>query len=94
MPNGTDGIKGGFIEALRTILSSPVGGWALAVCVVAYMGWLTMKDRQIVYGDLARLRETAMPLILETKAVSEKNQRMLEDQQRTLAEINRKLDKQ
>jgi hypothetical protein len=49
----------------KELLTSPVGGWALAVVLVASMAWLTFKDRQAIYADVVRLRENAMPLIRE-----------------------------
>lgn len=60
-----NGGKSTIIEVFKTIITSPVGGWVSAMLVVVAMAWVTFKDRQAVYQDLARLRESAMPLIRE-----------------------------
>jgi hypothetical protein len=62
MSNGTGNTLSSIFKEL---LTSPVGGWALAVVLVASMAWLTFKDRQTMYADVVRLRESAMPLIRE-----------------------------
>jgi hypothetical protein len=66
--SGGDG--NGIAGVFKALLTSPVGGWALAVCLVAGMAWLTFKDRQAIYADVVRLRENAMPLIRENNDIA------------------------
>jgi hypothetical protein len=74
-----NGKTGRVVDALSTILSSPVGGWALAVLIVAYMGWFVMRDRQIMYEDLKHLREIAIPLLTRAQSVADENHKLLEE---------------
>ena len=91
MSNGNgNGHKGTIVEAGKTILSSPVGGWALAVAIVTYTSWLTMQDRQMIYDDLNRLRETAMPLLKENNQLLKEMRsaiRIPSDNRTTIKEI-------
>jgi hypothetical protein len=63
----------------KELLTSPVGGWALAVILVASMAWLTFKDRQAIYADVVRLRENAMPLIRENNDLAKQILTILRD---------------
>ena len=85
---------GRLLEALKTILQSPIGGWIIAIGVVCYMGWYTMQDRQVIYKDLMHLREQAMPLLTENQKLAEENLESIksaklitEDNNRILQEV-------
>ena len=85
---------GRILDALKTILQSPIGGWIIAIGVVCYMGWYTMQDRQAIYRDLTHLRETAMPLLTENQRLTLENhenaavgKRLAEDNNEILKEI-------
>jgi hypothetical protein len=64
--SGGDGNGNTVAGLFKALLTSPVGGWALAVILVGFMAYLTFKDRQSMYQDVVRLRENAMPLIRES----------------------------
>jgi hypothetical protein len=66
----SDNGKGGTIlEALQTVLQSQVGGWVLACAAFGFLSWWTIKDREVLYQDVARLRAQGMSLIQETRDV-------------------------
>lgn len=85
---------GGFVDAFMAILTSPVGGWALAVIVIGYISWLTAQDRKAIYEDMQHLRDVVMPVIRDGPKVAYDNQRLIEaakavseDNNRILQEI-------
>ena len=67
------------VDVVKTILASPVGGWALAVIAIGLMAYHLAKERAQTYGDLAGLRAQAMPLIIATKELSEDNHKLLQE---------------
>ena len=74
----------------KAILASPVGGWALAVCLIGFMAYLTFKDREAMYRDVIHLRHTAMPLIEENNQILKEIRGMVRipsDNRNTLREI-------
>lgn len=75
------------IGVLKTLLTSPVGGWALAVILTGVMAYLTFKDRQSMYADVIHLRELAMPLIRETKEIVDNAQVITAENNQLLKEI-------
>lgn len=91
MEGAGNGKAGGLVEALTRILSSPVGGWALAVGIVGYMSWLTMQDRKLLYTDLQHLRDVVMPVITKGPEIAYENQRVLESLLALESESNRLL---
>lgn len=78
-------------STLKALLASPVGGWALAVIAIGIMAWLTVQDRQVIYEDLARLRRAVADQISEGVKVVKENNELLQENQRILNDINRKL---
>ena len=82
MSNGNG--KGTILEAFKSILSSPVGGWVLAVGIVGYMSWL-------MYDDLNHLREAAMPVIREGTKVAQDNYVLIQATKEITEENNRLL---
>lgn len=78
MSNGT----GNTLASLfKDLLTSPVGGWALAVILVTLMAYVTFKDRQIAYRDLVHLRENAMPMIKENNELAKQILSLLREKQ-------------
>jgi hypothetical protein len=57
--------NGGFLEAFKAVLQSPVGGWVMACIIVAAMAWMTFKDRQTLYEEIINLRSELRPLVQE-----------------------------
>jgi hypothetical protein len=80
---------GGFLEVFKTILTSPVGGWALAVIVVGYISWLTAEDRKAIYQDMQHLRDVVMPVIRDGPRVAYDNQRLIESAKAITEDNNR-----
>lgn len=83
--------RGTFIDVFKTILTSPVGGWALAVIVVAYISWVTMEDRKAIYADMRYLRDVVMPVIRDGPRVGFENQKLIEANHQLLKEIRSEL---
>ena len=90
MSNGTASSysprNGNLIEALKTILQSQVGGWIIACVLFAFLARWVIKDRAEVYSDLAKLRETAMPAILENRRVTLESQIILNETKKISSE--------
>ena len=75
------------LETLKTILQSQVGGWVIACLAFGAMAYWIIKDREIVYQDIHNLRDKAMPMILETKAIAEEARDVSTQNNAILSEI-------
>ena len=78
---------GKWSELLKTVLQSQVGGWMMACIAFSAMAWWIIKDREVVYHDLARLRAETLPVILETRKVVDDARDISADNNRILSEI-------
>jgi hypothetical protein len=61
--------KNSILGLLKSILQSQVGGWVLACGAFGFLSWWTIKDREVLYQDIVRLRTQGMALINETHEV-------------------------
>jgi hypothetical protein len=80
---------GGITDIFKAILTSPVGGWALAVVVVGYISWLTAQDRKAIYEDMRHLRDIVMPVIRDGPKVAYENQRLIQEAKAVTEDNNR-----
>lgn len=87
MSNGNG--KAAILETLKTILASQVGGWIIAVSAIGALSWWIIKDREMVYDDIHSLRDRAMPLIMESKAIAVQNQEAIEEAKTISIDNNR-----
>lgn len=61
--------NGGFVEAFKTVIQSPVGGWVAACAIIAAMAWITFKDRQALYQEIIQIRTELRPVVEEDNRV-------------------------
>lgn len=71
--------NGGFLEAFKATLQSPVGGWVTACVIVAAMAWVTFKDRQTLYQEIIKVRSELRPLVIEDHQMLEEILQILKD---------------
>jgi len=71
--------NGGFLEAFKAILQSPVGGWVMACVIVAAMAWVTFKDRESLYQEIIKVRTELRPLVLEDHEMLKEILQILKD---------------
>lgn len=69
MSNGNG--KATLLDTFKTIVASPVGGWIIAVAAIGILSYWIIKDREIVYHDLAQLRAETLPVIIDTKKIAD-----------------------
>ena len=89
MSNGNG--KATLLETFKTTIQSPVGGWVLAVVAIGYISWLTMEDRRAIYEDMQHLRDVVMPVIRDGPKVAYENQRLIEAAKAVTEDNNRML---
>jgi hypothetical protein len=63
--NGVSG--GGILDAFKTTIASPVGGWVLACGAFAMVTYWSVQDRAHVYAENLRIRADAMHTIEEVQ---------------------------
>ena len=89
-PNG----NGKWLDLVKTIINSQIGGWIIACVVFAIMARWVIQDRAAVYAELSSLRMQAMPMIAESKQIALENKAALAEATRLLEKINRKVNPQ
>ena len=60
---------GGVLDAFKTTIASPIGGWVLACGAFALVSYWSVQDRANVYAENLRIRGDAMHTIEEVQTL-------------------------
>jgi hypothetical protein len=97
---------GGVLDAFKTTIASPVGGWVLACAAFAMVTYWSVQDRAHVYAENLRIRADAMHTLeevqqlltgatnraLENNALIKEVQKVNDDSNRILREVRSMMD--
>jgi hypothetical protein len=102
----SEGGHGGVLDAFKTTIASPIGGWVLACAAFALVSYWSVTERQTMYAENIRIRGDAMHTIeevqrlltdvtakaLENSAQIKKVQEVNDDSNRILREVRSMMD--
>jgi hypothetical protein len=87
---------GGVLDAFKTTIASPIGGWVLACAAFALVSYWSVQDRAHVYAENLRIRGDAMhtidevqKLLTEATGRAYENNTMIKEAQKINEDSNR-----
>ena len=86
--------NGKWSDVVKAVLTSQIGGWLVACIIFFIVARWALRDRTAVYEELSNLRSNVTPMIVDTKAMTVENNRLVHEvktmllkNQQTLEEV-------